>query len=274
MAQEQALNARTGRNAALIEAMLLAAIADGKITQLEMETLLRQALARPEFEGTRPEELNRLIEESARKLAAASNLKEILQSLRERLPTHRARQLAFGLAATVAFAHQRATPSELGFLKTFQAALGISEAEVVSIIDAIERGESLAETLAEPLERLYAEVMVLVSAADGKVKGAETEALVESFAADPLFHNVSPEKAQAFVSESIAALASEGLGRRLEVLAHGLTSHAQRVKAFRLATRIAQASGRASANEAHVLELLQAVFGLADDEVERISREA
>ena len=96
--------------------------------------------------------------------------------------------LAFGLAAAVAFADQRATRMELGLLKTFQAALGISEDEVAQIIDIIEQGGSLAEALGEPLERLYAEVMVLVSAADGKLKEAEARALVESFAADPLFH--------------------------------------------------------------------------------------
>jgi uncharacterized tellurite resistance protein B-like protein len=274
MAREQALNARKQRNAALVETMLLAAMADGSVSQLEMQTLLRRVIERPEFEGTKPEELNALVETSAQRLAAASNLQEILASLRTRLPDHKTRMLAFGLAAAVAFADQRATRMELGLLKTIQAALGISEDEVAQIIDIIESGGSLSEALGEPLERLYAEVMVLVSAADGRLKEAEARALVESFAADPLFENVSPERAQSFVSESVAALASEGLPQRLQVLAHGLTTHPQRVKAYRLATKIAHAGGDASPAEQRILDLLQATFGLADDEVLRLDRGA
>lgn len=273
MPREQAVKARMERNAALVEMMLLAAMADGTVSELEMETLLRRVIERPEFEGTRSDELNALVEHSAKALASAKNLPEILSSLRERLPDHKNRMLAFGLAAAVAFADQRATRADLGLLKTFQAALGISEAEVAQLIDVVEKGGSLAEALGEPLERLYAEVMVLVSAADGKMHEAETRALVESFVADPLFHDVSPDRAQAFVSESVAALATEGLPRRLNALAHGIATHPQRLKAFRLAMKIANASGRASNSELKILELLQATFGLADDEVENIRLE-
>lgn len=273
MAGEQAVKARQDRNAALVEAMLLAAIADGSVSQLEMQTLLRRILERPEFEGTRPDELNRLVEKSAQNLAQAKNLTEILDSLRARLPDHKNRMLAFGLAAAVAFADRRATKDELGLLKTVQAALGISEEEVAKIIGVVEQGGSLAEALGEPLERLYAEVMVLVSAADGRVKEAESRALVESFASDPLFQDVSPERAQGFISEAVAALSEEGLPQRLTVLAHGLSTHRQRLKAFRLAMRIAQASGEPSEPEQRILNLLQATFGLADDEVERIRQQ-
>lgn len=267
------MKARRDRNAALVEAMLLAAMADGKVTEIEMQTLLRRVIERPEFEGTRSTELNALVEASAARLAEAKNLDEILRSLRERLPDHRNRMLAFGLAAAVAFSDQRATRTELGLLKTFQAALGIAEDEVAQIIDVIENGGSLAEALGEPLERLYAEVMVLVSAADGRLKEDESRALVESFASDPLFENVSPERAQAFVSEAVSALVTEGLPARLTVLAHGLSTHSQRVKAFRLAMRIGNASGQPSESEKKILELLQATFGIADDEVEALQKE-
>lgn len=263
---------RRERNAALVETMLLAAIADGQVSQGEMQTLLRRVIERPEFEGTRPDELNALVEASASKLSRAHDLQEILASLRSRLPDHKNRMLAFGLAAAVALADQRATRLELGLLKTFQAALGISEDEVAHIIEVVEGGGSLAEALGEPLERLYAEVMVLVSAADGRLKEAESRALVESLATDPLFHDVSAQRAQEFVTEAAQVLAVEGLPRRLQVLAQGLSTHAQRVKAFRLASRIAHASGRASPAEQRILDLLQATFGLADDEVERLKK--
>ena len=272
MPRDLVLKARHERNAALVEAMLLAAIADGKVSQGDMQTLLRRVIERPEFEGTNSDDLNALVEQSAARLAAASDLEEILTSLRERLPNHRNRMLAFGLAAAVAFADQRATRVELGLLKTFQAALGISETEVAQIIDVIENGGSLAEALGEPLERLYAEVMVLISAADGTLNDGETRALVETFAADPLFENVSPERAMAFVSDAVAALSTEGLSRRLAVLASGLSTHAQRLKAYGLATRIAAAAPDERPQQ-RILELLQATFGIADDEVARIRRE-
>ncbi len=272
MPRDEVVKARRDRNAALVEAMLLAAMADGKVSQVEMQTLLRRVIERPEFEGTRSDELNALVESSVARLAGAANLEEILESLRDRLPDHRNRMLAFGLAAAVAFSDQRATRAELGLLKTFQAALGISEDEVAQIIDVIEQGGSLAEALGEPLERLYAEVMVLVSAADGKLSAQETRTLVETFAADPAFENVSPDRAMSFVSDAVSALSSEGLPHRLRVLAHGLSTHAQRLKAFRLGARIATAAKDARPQQ-RVLELLQATFGIADDEVEKVRRE-
>jgi len=264
---------RAERNAALVEVMLLAAMADGQLTEPAVQELLRRILERPEFDGTHPQELSNLVEKGVSTLAAAPNLEQILQQLRERLPTHQNRVLAFGLAASVALADQRATRAELGLLKTFQAALGISEDEVANIIDVVESGRSLNEVVGEPLERLYAEVMVLVTAADGKVKAAESRALIESFASDPLFQGVSADRAQSYLSEAVEALAQEGLPERLRVLAHGLTTHPQRIRAFRLAMGIAQSSGKPSAAEVRVLDMLQATFGLADDEVERLRDE-
>jgi tellurite resistance protein len=264
---------RTERNGALVEVMLLAAMADGSPTEVGLQALVRRVVERPEFDGTRPEELTRLVQKSVKKLASAANLESILGSLRTRLPTHQHRMLAFGLAAAVALADHRATRAELGLLKTFQAALGISEDEVARIIEVLEKGGSLDEALGDPLERLYAEVMVLVSAADGKLTEEEARAMVESFASDPLFHNVSADRAQAFVSEAVRALAHHGLSDRMRALAQGISTHAQRLRAFRLALKVAHSDGAPSAAARRVLSLLQATFGLADDEVERLRLE-
>lgn len=272
MAREQAVAARKERNTALVEVMMLAVAADGEVNERALQTVLRRIIERREFEGTRPEELKAMLEGSVKRLASAKSLESILKSLRDRLPDHRNRMLAFGLAAAVAFADNRATRNELGLLKTFQAALGIAEDEVAQIISVVEEGGSLAEALGEPAERLYAEVMVLVSAAGGELREAESRALVETLVADPIFENVSPERAQSYVSAAVAALVSEGLPRRLRVLAQGLTTHPQRLRAFKLAMQIANA-GRATAQELKTLELLQATFGLADDEIDQIRAE-
>jgi uncharacterized tellurite resistance protein B-like protein len=272
MAKELAIRARNERNAALIEAMLLAASADGRISAVELQVLIRRVIERPEFEGTRPEELNALVERSAKKLAESKDLESVMRSLRERLPDHRTRMLAFGLAAAVAFGDQRVPREEVGLLKSLQAALGISEEEVAEIIGTIESGGSLAEALGDPLERLYAEVMVLVMCSDGRAKEGEAQALVESLAGDPLFQGVSRAEAQRFVAEAFASLAVQGLPERLQTLARGLTTHGQRVKAFRLACKIAAASDGGRGEE-RMLDLLQATFGLADDEVERLRQQ-
>jgi hypothetical protein len=58
--------------------------------------------------------------------------------------------------------------------------------------------------------------------------------------------------------------------QRLNVLTRGISTHGQRLKAFGLAMRVANASGEASPSERKILDLLQATFGIADDEVERL----
>src|SRR5690606_1188827 len=158
--------------------------------------------------------------------------------------------LAFGLATAVAFADQRATKAELGLLKTFQAALGISEEEVIKVVEVVEAGGSLSEALGEPLERLYAEVMVMMTAADGKVKPEEARAMVESPASGPLFDGGSAERGRRFGTEAVTNLAEEGLHRRIQVLASGLTTRGRRLKAYRLAAQVAHAAGPGTAASA------------------------
>jgi hypothetical protein len=65
----------------------------------------------------------------------------------------------------------------------------------------------------------------------------------------------------------VSTLALQGLPQRLAVLAHGLTTRGQRVKAFELALKVAMSHGTVRPQEQHVLDLLQATFGLADDEI-------
>lgn len=274
MAREVIEQAKANRNAALVEVMLLAASADGELHGTEMRALLTRVIERPEFEGTRPAQLNALIESSAKKLAGARKLEDVLDSLKERLPDHRNRLLAFALATAIALSDRKATRVELGLLKTFQRALGISEEEVTRIFEMVEQGHSLSEALGEPTERLFAETMVLVAASDGVVKASELVAMLENMAGDPVFHNVSLDEAQRFLGESVQSLANEGMPQRLAVLAQGLTTQKQRSKAFELAVKIARADGAPSVRELHTLDLLQATFGIPDDDVARLVKEA
>jgi uncharacterized tellurite resistance protein B-like protein len=237
--------------------------------------VLRRVAERPEFEGTRPDDLKALVEGSVLRLSTAPKLADVLESLRHRLPDRPNRLLAFGLACAVALADQKATREEMGLLKTLQAALGVSEEEVARIFEVIEDGASLSEALGEPVERLYAEVMVLASVAEGTLESPEADAVVEALAGDPVFSHVNAPDARRMVRDSLEALSRQGLPGRLTVLAHGLTTHRQRLKAFSLAARVVGASGHLPAKRtAKLLELLQATFGLADDEVARAHLES
>jgi uncharacterized tellurite resistance protein B-like protein len=261
---------RSERNGALFDAMVLAAVADGEVSELEKQALFARVVERPEFEGMRGEDLTALIESSIYRLSHTRQMDAVLESLRRRLPEHRERLVAFGLASAIALADQSASREELGLLKRLQLGLGISEEEVAKVFETIEEGHSLAEALGEPKERLFAEVMVLASTADGKLEQAGADAMVETLAGDPVFGEVDANTAQSYLRDAYKNLLLEGLSGRLNVLAAGLTTHKQRLKAFSLAARVADASHEVpSKRTRHVLELLQATFGLADDEVAR-----
>jgi tellurite resistance protein len=274
MPRNALVQARSDRNAALLDAMVLSATADGSIAPQELKQLLTRVIERPEFEGVQAQELGQLVEASARRLSHARTLDDVLRALKDKLPGHRNRLLAFGLATSVALADRRASREELGLLKSFQAAFGITEDEVSKVFAAVEANADLSEVLGEPLEQLYAETMVLVSAADGEVRQQELAAMLENLAGDPVFKDVSLEAAGSYLREAVTNLTTEGMPQRLTVLANGLSTHAQRSKAFRLAVRVAYASGKPSQAELRVLDLLQATFGLADDEVARITVES
>jgi uncharacterized tellurite resistance protein B-like protein len=259
---------RSERNGAFFDAMVLAAIADGDVSELEKQALFARVIERPEFEGMRGEDLTALIESSIYRLSHTRQMEAVLESLRRRLPEHRERLVAFGLAAAIALADQSASREELGLLKRLQLGLGISEEEVAKVFETIEDGHSLAEALGEPKERLFAEVMVLASTADGRLEQAGADAMVETLAGDPVFGEVDAATAQSYLRDAYKNLLLEGMSGRLSVLAAGLTTHKQRLKAFSLAARVADAANVVpSRRTRHVLELLQATFGLADDEV-------
>lgn len=274
MPRDMIQQARRDRNAALLDAMVLAASADGKIAPAELKQVLTRIIERPEFEGVDAKELSSMVESSARRLANARSLEDILRGLKLRLPNHRNRLLAFGLASAVALADRKATREELGLLKSFQKALGLTEAEVTRVFSSVEAGASLSEALGEPLEQLYAETMVLVSAADGEVKQEELASMLENLAGDPVFKEVSLDAAQTYLRDAVVNLSTDGLPQRLTTLAHGLATHGQRSKAFKLAVKVAYSSGKPSQSELRVLDLLQATFGLGDAEVAAITVES
>jgi tellurite resistance protein len=274
MSREVMRQARRDRMAALLDAMVLAASADGNLAPVESRQLIERMIERPEFEGVESSEMASLVEAAAKRLSQAPHLEAILRSLVERLPDHRSRVVAFGLASAVAIADQRATREELGLLKALQSSLRVTEDEVSRIFVTLQENGSLAEALGEPLEQLYAETMVLVSAADGSMSHDVMATMLENLAGDPVFRDVSLERAQSYFQLAVSNLTAEGLAARIEALGFGLSTHQQRKQAFQLAVRVAYSQASPSPASLSVLDQLQATFGLPDAEVARMTVES
>lgn len=260
-------DARLERNAALIETMLLEAAADGRLSRAELIAVIQRIVERPEFEGTRSEELTKLVESSAARLAAAPSLESILESLRQRLPGEDERRLAFGLAVSVAFSGERITRDDMGVLKIIQSALEISEEDVIRIVEVIETGGLLSTALGDSVERLCAEAMVLVTAADGELRDEAARDMVEGLLSEPSFHNLSREGVRTHIARAVQSLVDEGLNKRLVAMARGLSVREHRRKAYSLALLVARSGGGISPAKEEVLALLQNTFELSDEEV-------
>ena len=128
------------RQAALFETMILAAGSDGDVTKLEVEEIYRRVFERPEFQGIHATDLKQAISHAAQQVANAGELSYILTSIAERLPDRPSRELAFGLAASVAWADPQAHPPELEFLKALQQTFELDDAEVAKLFElAVEK---------------------------------------------------------------------------------------------------------------------------------------
>ena len=134
------------RQAALFETMMLAAMADGRVTKVEVEQIYRRVFERPEFHGIHANDLKQAITHAAERVAKAHDLMHLLPTLAERLPDKPSRELAFGLAASVALADRLADPRELGILKALQNAFDLTEHEVASLFEAATLNAPLPDT--------------------------------------------------------------------------------------------------------------------------------
>jgi hypothetical protein len=134
------------RQAALFETMMLAAMADGKVTKVEVEEIYRRVFERPEFHGIHASDLKNAIAHAAERVAHSQDLMHLLPTLAERLPDKPSRELAFGLAASVALADRVADPRELGILKALQNAFDLTEGEVAKLFEAASVNGPLPKT--------------------------------------------------------------------------------------------------------------------------------
>src|SRR5438270_8646009 len=108
------------RQAALFEIMILAAGSDGDVSKVEVEEIYRRVFERPEFHGIHASDLRQAISRAAQQVSQVRDLSVILDSMAQRLPDRPSRELAFGLAASVAWAARRSHPPEPALLTAFQ----------------------------------------------------------------------------------------------------------------------------------------------------------
>jgi uncharacterized tellurite resistance protein B-like protein len=123
------------RQAALFETMILAAGSDGDVTKVEVEEIYRRVFERPEFHGIHANDLRQAISRAAQQVAQVGDLSSILSSIAERLPDRPSRELAFGLAASVAWADRRTHPPEVNLLKALQRTFELDDTEVARLFE-------------------------------------------------------------------------------------------------------------------------------------------
>lgn len=123
------------RQAALFETMILAAGADGDVSRVEVEEIYRRVFERPEFHGIHASDLRQAISHAAQQVAQAGDLPSILASLAERLPDRPSRELAFGLAASVALADPKPPTDELRVLKALQETFELDDTDVARLYE-------------------------------------------------------------------------------------------------------------------------------------------
>ncbi len=124
------------RQAALFEAMLLAAGADGQVTKHEIETIYRQVAAHPAFHGIQAGDLRKALSHAADRVTAAHDLDHLLPSLADRIPDQPSRKLAFRLAAGVATTDSATDVREIEVLKALQTVFALGDTDVAELFES------------------------------------------------------------------------------------------------------------------------------------------
>ncbi|PTL83723.1 TerB family tellurite resistance protein [Vitiosangium sp. GDMCC 1.1324] len=268
MIRTQVLKVRQERNAALVEAMLLAAQVDGRVAEAEMRTVLRHALECPELQGERPEFLVDRLERGVEALASMGD-EALFVSLRRRLPDAHNRLLAFGLAAKVVFENVGSQGPDAQLLSRLQQGLDVPPPQARAMVSGLAEGVSPTEVAAEPSTRLGARVLELVLLSvglDASLSSAEVNALHEAQEDPQQMRELCGQllRRLAFGSQVEAPLAA--VRRQLEELALVPSTVTPRREALRLAVRFSEALGHGWSQEL-LLGFVQELFGLTDEAV-------
>ncbi|MFN7132746.1 MAG: TerB family tellurite resistance protein [Myxococcales bacterium] len=123
---------------ALLEAMLLAAGADGKVTKPELEAIFARIYAHPEFSTYEKDHLREAVERASHRVTGYASVQDACEAIASRLETITSRELAFRCAASVALVDHKADYRELKTLKALQDAFGLTESRIVTLFEQAE----------------------------------------------------------------------------------------------------------------------------------------
>lgn len=138
----------------------------------------------------------------------------------------------------------------------------------------LERFAEQHQLVPEHLRRWLIEAMVLGASADGAVDRREAEEIALLAATKLDFEDLESGEFQRYLSDAFEGLRRDGFVPRVHALAGALPRYVHRVLAFRVATKMAFANGRVSAEEIGLLQEMQSVFGIVESDVARAIEDA
>ncbi|MFO0557717.1 MAG: DUF533 domain-containing protein [Polyangiales bacterium] len=119
--------------------------------------------------------------------------------------------------------------------------------------------------------RYLVEAMVAAVEADGQVTDAELATLHEKLEKNEAFASLSPDARERLVDQAADAVEAAGGGRnRVEAMAKGLPSRAEKLLAYTLACDVCVADDDLAEKEIAFLEALQGALGIPDEEAQGI----
>jgi tellurite resistance protein len=123
---------------ALAEAMFLMMSADGHVSQDERE-VLRGALRNLSSDALRSHQIESMLDEAAKRLAASGREARLTEVVRELRDDPERAEVAFVLAAAIAFADSTIADEENEAISDLAEGLGIDEARATELLDAVEQ---------------------------------------------------------------------------------------------------------------------------------------
>ena len=124
------------------------------------------------------------------------------------------------------------------------------------------------------VRRWIIEAMVLGAVSDGEFDRDESDSIIRAIAENAEFTGMGPDDLRGDLERAFDAIVQDGFNVRLHALAAALPGYANRVLAFRCATRVAFANGVLDPDEIDFLRQMQRVLGISESDVTRAFEDA
>jgi tellurite resistance protein len=133
----------------------------------------------------------------------------------------------------------------------------------------LEKFAARYQTDVEHVRRWIIEAMVLGAVSDGKFDRDESDSIIKTISEHAEFTGMAPDQLRADLERAFEGIVKDGFHVRLHALAGALPGYANRVLAFRCATRVAFANGVLDPDEIDFLRQMQKVLGISEPDVAR-----